>query len=181
MAPSAQTTSSDVQELLKDAELAGEWILDPSRSTVSLKSKSAGIPVNGVFRQVTGTGSVSATGEVTGALVVAAASIDTKSARRDNHLRSADFFDVRNYPDITFTVAGIRPSGPGVTVTGTLNVRDRAKPLTFDGTAAVHCAREVSVDAKVKINRADFGLTWNFLGAVSTNAAVTVRAVFTRR
>jgi len=56
MAPSEQLTALALQELLKDAALAGEWILDPSRSTVSLKSRSMwGLArVNGVFRQVTG-------------------------------------------------------------------------------------------------------------------------------
>src|SRR5262245_26004581 len=121
MAPSEQITAPALQELLKDAVLAGEWILDPSRSTVSLKSRVLGLaPANGVFRQVTGKGTVSPTGEVSGAVTVVAASVHTKNTRRDTHLRSADFFDSDNYPDITFTVEGIRPSGQGVTVTGNL-------------------------------------------------------------
>ena len=134
MAPSGQVTTSGLQELLKDAALAGEWILDPARSTVSLKNRSMWglVPVKGVFRQVTGNG------EVSGAITMAAASIDTKNIRRDTHLHSADFFHGDNYPHITFTADGIRLSGQGVTVTGTLSVRDRARPLTFDGTAAVH-------------------------------------------
>jgi polyisoprenoid-binding protein YceI len=140
MAPSEQLTALALQELLKDAALAGEWILDPSRSTVSLKSRSMwGLArVNGVFRQVTGNGTISPAGEASGAITMAAATIDTKNTRRDTHLRLADFFDSDNYPHITFTADGIRPSGQGVTVTGTLSVRDRARPLTFDGTAAVH-------------------------------------------
>ena len=66
-------------------------------------------------------------------------------------------------------------------MTGTLRVRDRARPLTFDGTAAVLADGEVWLDAQVQINRADFGLTWNLLGLVSMNNTLTVRAVFTRR
>jgi polyisoprenoid-binding protein YceI len=183
MAPSEQITAPAWQELLKGAALVGEWNLDPSRSTVSLKNRSmlGLVPVNGVFRQVTGQGTVSPAGEVSGALTVVAASIDTKNTRRDTHLRSADFFDSDNYPDITFTVAGIRPSGQGVTVTGTLSVRDRARPLTFDGTAAVAGDGEVWLDAEVRINRADFGLTWNLMGLVSMNNTLTIHAVFTRR
>ncbi len=183
MAPSKQTTAPALRELLKDAALAGEWILDPSRSTVSLKTRSVwGLaPVNGVFRQVTGNGTVSPAGEVSGAITVVAASIDTKNTRRDTHLRSADFFDSDNYPDITFTVAGIRPSGQGITVTGTLSVRDRARPLTFGGTTAVHGDGEVWLDAEVRVNRADFGLTWNPMGLVSVKNTLTIHAVFTRR
>jgi len=181
MAPSGQATAPAVQELLKDAALAGEWVLDPSSSTVSVKNKSMWglVPVNGVFRQVTGTGTVSPAGEVSGVITVAAASIDTKNTKRDTHLRSADFFDSDNYPDITFTVASIRPSAQGVSVTGTLRVRGRARPMTFDGTAAVQGTGEVSLDAKVRVSQADFGLTWNRLGAVGTTNTLTIHAVFT--
>lgn len=183
MASSERITGPALQELLEDAALAGEWVLDPSRSTVSLESRSiAGlVRVHGVFRQVTGNGTVSPTGEVSGTLTVVAASVDTKNAKRDAHLRSADFFDSDNNPDITFTVAGIRPSGEGVTVTGTLSVRGRSRPLTFDGTAAVHGDGEVWLDAAVGVNRADFGLTWNRLGLVSNNSTITIHAVFTNR
>jgi len=138
-------------------------------------------PVNGVFHQVTGEGTVSPAGEVSGAVAVAAASIDTKNTRRDTHLRSADFFDSDHYPAITFTVEAIRPSSRGVTVTGTLSVRDRARPLTFDGTAAVHGDGEVWLDAEVRINQTDFGLTWNLMGTVSKNNTLTIHTVFTKR
>jgi polyisoprenoid-binding protein YceI len=183
MAPSDQITGPGARELLKDAALAGEWTLDPSRSTVALKNRSMwGLaPVKGVFRQVAGGGTVSPTGEVSGTLAVATASIDTKNGRRDTHLRSPDFFDSDNYPDITFTAEGIQPSGQGVTVTGTLKVRDRARPLTFDGTVTVHGDSEVWLDAAVVINRADFGVAWNWMGSVSDNNAITIHAVFTRR
>jgi polyisoprenoid-binding protein YceI len=171
-----------VADRVEPEALAGEWILDPSRSTISLKNRSIWglVPVNGVFHQVTGSGTVSPVGEVTGGITVAAASIDTKNAKRDAHLRSADFFDSDNYPDITFAVEGIRPSGQGVTVTGTLRVRGRARPLTFDGTAAVSGAGEVRLDAEVHVNRADFGLTWNRLGSVSMNNTLTIHTVFTK-
>jgi len=182
MAPSEEMAAPGLQQLLKDAELAGDWVLDSSRSTVSLKSKSIFglVPVSGVFRKVTGAGTVSPTGEVSGAVTVAAASVDTKNAKRDNHLRSADFFDSGNYPDITFTVTAIRPADPGVTVTGMLSVRNRTRPLTFDGTAALYGDDEMWLDATVNINQADFGLTWNVLGMVSTNNTITIHAVFSR-
>ena len=54
---------------------------------------------------------------------MAAASVDTKNPRRDKHLRSADFFDVDNHKDITFTAEGATPAGDGVRITGTLTVR----------------------------------------------------------
>lgn len=181
MTSSEQVTAPALQELLEDGALAGEWVLDPSRSTISLKSRGMwGLAtVNGTFRQVTGQGHVSRAGGVSGAVTVVAASIDTKNARRDRHLRSADFFDTDNYPDITFTVDGVRPSGQGVTVTGTLTLRGRTRRLTFDGTVAFHEDGEAWLDAEVRIDQTDFGLTWNLMGTVSTNNLLTVHAVFT--
>ena len=70
-APSGQMTAPVVQALLKDGALAGEWALDPRKSSIRLMSKSIGlIPVNGVFREVSGHGTVSPDGEVSGTLTV---------------------------------------------------------------------------------------------------------------
>jgi polyisoprenoid-binding protein YceI len=180
--PSEQVTAPGLQALLTGRALAGEWVLDPRRSSIRLKSKIIGlVPVTGVFRQVAGNGTVSADGGVSGAVTVAAASIDTKNARRDRHLRSADFFDTGNHPDLTVTVEGIRPSGLGVAVTGALTVRGRTRPLSFDAAVAVHGDGEVWLDAEVHINRADFGLTWNLMGMASMHNTLTIHSVFTRR
>src|SRR5215510_12178431 len=182
-APSGQMTAPALQALLKDGALAGEWVLDPRKSSIRLQSRNIWglIPVNGVFRQVSGNGTVSPTGQVSGTVTVAAASIDTNNTRRDTHLRSADFFDSGNNPDITFTADGIRPSGQGVAVTGALTVRDRTRPLSLDAVASVWGDGEIWLDAEVHINRADFGLTWNLLGTVSMHNTLTIQAVFTRR
>jgi polyisoprenoid-binding protein YceI len=176
-------TASSTQALLDAGALTGEWVLDPGTSSIRLASKSmAGlVRVNGVFREVSGHGTVGPDGQVSGTVTVAAASIDTKNDRRDTHLRSADFFDVGNHPDITFTADGIRPSGQAVTVTGALTVCDRTRLLSFDAAASVRGDGEIWLDAEVRINRADFGLTWNLLGTVSTKNALTIHAVFTRQ
>jgi polyisoprenoid-binding protein YceI len=175
-------TITDAQALLTDAALAGSWTLDPAKSTVGLKSRSMwGLaPVKGAFRQVSGTGTVGKDGAVSGTVTVSAASIDTKLAKRDTHLRSADFFDSANHPDITFAVSEARPSGPGVSVSGTLTVRDRTRPLTFDASVTMAGDGEIWLDARVPVNRADFGLTWNQMGMASMHNTITVHAVFTR-
>jgi polyisoprenoid-binding protein YceI len=182
-APSGQMTAPALRALLEDGILAGEWVLDPRPSTIRLKSRSMGglIRVNGVFREVSGNGTVFPGGELGGTLTVAAASIDTKSVRRDTHLRSADFFDSGNYPDITFTAEAIQPSGQGAAVTGALTVRGRTRPLSFDAAASVRGDGEVWLDAEVIINRADFGLTWNQLGLASMSNTLTIHAIFIRR
>jgi polyisoprenoid-binding protein YceI len=180
---SEQITASALMALLKDGALAGEWVLDPHSSSIRLTSRVMGglIRVNGVFREVSGDCTVSPDGAVTGSLTVAAASIDTKNARRDTHLRSADFLDSDNYPDITFTAGTVRLSGHGVTMAGALTVCGRTQPLSFDATASVRGNGDIWIDAEVIIDRADFGLTWNPMGMASTINALTVHATLARR
>ena len=181
-APSGQSTAPEVRALLADGALAGEWVLDPRESSIRLKSRSMGlIPVNGVFREVSGNGTVSPDGKVSGTVTVAAASIDTKNTRRDTHLRSADFFDSDNHPDITFTADDIQASDQGAMVTGTLTVHGRTRPLAFDVVASAQGDGGIWLDAEVHVNRADFSLTWNRMGKVSMNNTLTIHAVFARR
>ena len=182
MSTSSQLTPSAAQ-VLRDGTAAGTWVLDESRTRVQLKTKSMwGLaPVKGVFRQVGGTGTVSSSGEVTGTVAVAAASVDTKNKKRDDHLRSADFFDVANHPDITFTVDQVRPSGTGVTVSGQLGVRGRTRPASFDARVSYLSGDEAHLDGELLVNRADFGLTWSPMGMASLNNTITIHAVFTRQ
>jgi polyisoprenoid-binding protein YceI len=182
MAPAGQVTASALQTMLKDAAFTGSWTLDASRSAIGLRSKSMwGLaPVKGTFREVAGHGTVAADGQVSGTVTVAAASVDTKIAKRDTHLRSADFFDSDNHPHITFSVDGITPSRQGVTVTGALTVRDRTRPVTFDATVSAADRDEVWIDAEIRVNRADFGLTWSPMRMASMRNTITVHAVFTR-
>ncbi len=181
-APSGQATAPAAQALLRDGVLAGEWVLDPRKSSIRLKSRVMGlIPVHGVFREVRGNGTISPGGAVSGSLTVLAASIDTNNTRRDTHLRSADFFDCGSKPDITFAADGARPADQGIAVTGALTVRGRTRPLSFGAAASVLGDGEVWLDAEVRINRADFGLSWNRLGMVPVNNTVAIHAVFSRR
>jgi polyisoprenoid-binding protein YceI len=182
MAPSGNLTASALQSMLDEAKLAGDWTLDPSRSTVALRSKSVWglVAVKGVFRDVTGAGTISASGEVSGTITVAAASVDTKVAKRDTHLRSADFFDSDNHPSIVFRVDQVQPAATGVKVSGTLTVRGQTRPLTFDAAVSVPEDGELWLDADVHVNRSDFGLNWNQLGMSSVHNTITIHAVFTR-
>ena len=182
MTPSEQLTSPALQAVLQDGRLAGSWTLDPARSEVRLQSRHTWglLPVRGVFRQVTGNGTVTAAGQVSGTLTIAAGSIDTKNNRRDKDLRSAKVFDAANHPDITYTVDGMQPASGGARVSGSLTVRGRTRPLSFDAKVSA-AAGEVRLDAEVPVNRADFGLTYSPLRMASLNNTITVHAVFTRK
>jgi polyisoprenoid-binding protein YceI len=169
--------------VLSKARLGGAWALEPGQSDIRLRATSFWglVAVKGRFTGITGNGAVSHDGQVSGSLRVAAASIDTKNAKRDKHLRSPDFFDVDNYPEITLAVDGVELSGPAVCITGTLTVRGRTRPVTIDAVASVQSESEIQVDAAVHINRADFGMTWNWHQSMSMDNTITVHAVFARR
>jgi polyisoprenoid-binding protein YceI len=182
MTTPTEQTQAALRARLTDGTLAGHWALDPARSTATLRSKSMwGLaPVKGVFRDLEGDGTVSAAGEVTGRIAVAAGSVATKNTKRDTHLRAADFFLAEKYPAITFSVGAIVPADQGVTVSGTLTVRDVSRPLSFPATVALAGDGEVVLDAAVPVDRSQFGLTWNQLGMASMHSTITIHAVFTK-
>ncbi|MFD1361553.1 YceI family protein [Lentibacillus salinarum] len=95
-------------------------------------------------------------------------SIDTKNSGRDDHLRSADFFDVENHPKATFVATDIKKkSGNNYDVTGDLTMIGTTKPVTFDVVAEGQSKDPMSgnmvagFSGETTINRKDFGLTWN--------------------
>jgi polyisoprenoid-binding protein YceI len=182
-ATSERTTAPALLALLEEGASAGAWIMEPHRSSVRLKAWHLGSlgQVNGVFHDLSGHVTISPGGEVTGTVTVAAASIDTNNARRDTHLRSKAFLDSDNYPDITYTVDRMELSDHSVVLAGTATVRDCARPLSINASASVHGDGEISLDAEMAINRADFGLTWNVLGIPSMNVILSIHAVLTWR
>jgi polyisoprenoid-binding protein YceI len=182
MASAGQLTSSALQALLQGGTLAGSWTLDPARSQVLLTTRHTWglLPLHGVFRQVSGNGTVTPDGEVSGVVTVAAGSVDTKNSQRDRHLRSADFFDIAAHPDLTFTVDGASPADDRVRVTGSLTVRGTTRPAPFEATVT-SADGEVWLDGELRVDRSDYGLTWNFLGIASMHSTIAVHAVFTRQ
>jgi len=94
------------------------------------------------------------------------ASIDTNEKDRDAHLRSADFFDVENHPEITFKSTKVGGNGKQLQVTGPLTIRGVTKemtlPVTFLGYAKDPWGNQrAGFETEITINRKDFGLQWN--------------------
>jgi len=94
------------------------------------------------------------------------ASIDTGQAMRDNHLRSADFFDAEKFPVIDFVSTRIEPGGDGYAIHGDLTIRGVTRPIVLEAEYAgtvpnMKGGRSAGFSARTKINREDFGLTWN--------------------
>ena len=161
----------------------GLWQLDRTASTVALKHKTMWglVTVKGVFSGVTGSGEVGADGTATGVLSVNAASVDTKNAKRDVHLRSADFLDTDNHPEITYAVRMAELRGnDSVHVTGQLTVRGISRPHSFTADLADASADAVTLNAEFVIDRKDFGLDWTQLGMMKDQTTITATLRFAR-
>jgi polyisoprenoid-binding protein YceI len=157
--------------------LTGAWVLDPSRSTVVFHTKAMWVlKVTGTAKVLSGQGNVTADGAVSGTLVVDAASIDTKTAKRDVHLRTADFFEVDKYPTFTYTATGAHQTDAGVQISGTLSLHGQTHPLDL----LAHVSTEgdaVTVTSEVAIDRSTWGLNWTKMGA-SVHNRVEITAYF---
>ena len=182
MTTPTRPTPAALRARLADGSLAGDWTLDPARSTAALRSKNMwGLAsVKGVFRELEGSGTISPAGEITGELALRTGALDTRNSKRDTHLRSANFFLSEQYPAITFSVGTIVPADDGVAVSGTLTVRDVSRPLSFPARVTLAGDNELMLDAAVQVDRSEFGLTWNRLRMVSMDNTITLHAVFTR-
>jgi polyisoprenoid-binding protein YceI len=178
-----QHISTALQTQLANRSLAGSWTLDPGRSTARLRARHMwGLaPVNGYFRVLTGDGTVSPAGDITGRLALATESVDTKNRQRDAHLRGADFLLSKKYPEITFSLETLAPAEHDVMISGTLTVRDTSRRISFPATVTLAGEGEAAIDATVEVDRSDFGMTVNHLGGmVKMKCSVTMHAVFTK-
>ncbi|MXM66387.1 YceI family protein [Streptomyces sp. HUCO-GS316] len=160
----------------------GLWQLDPTASTVALRHRTMWgmVTVKGAFAAVGGQGEVRADGSAAGTLTLDVASLDTGNTKRDTHLRSADFFDAGNHPQITFAARSAELRGDTVHAVGQLTVRGISRPLSLTARLAGAEADALTLDAEFTVDRAEFGMGWNQLGMIRglTTIATTLR--FTR-
>lgn len=150
--------------------LKGDYAIDPAHSTLEFVTRHAMITkVRGSFDDFTASthidGSDPAASHVE--VQIQAGSVDTRSADRDAHLKSADFFDVEKYPTLKFVSRKVDFDGEDtVQITGDFTIRDVTKPLTipfeFSGAATDPFGNErIGFSGAVDVNRKDWGLTWN--------------------
>lgn len=148
---------------------AVEWKFDASHTNVGFSIPHLKVStVKGRFNEVSAKVSLD-DADLTKSEVsvdINAASIDTGDAKRDEHLKGPDFFDVKKFPKLTFKSTKLVKAGPSYKLTGNLTIRDVTKPVTLDATLSAPVktpwgthARAVTVTGKV--NRTDSGLKWN--------------------
>lgn len=147
-----------------------KWAVDASHSSIDFSVKHMMIAkVKGSFQNFNASIEADPTDLTTATIEfnVDLASVDTKNADRDNHLRSADFFDVENHPSMTFKSASISKTDDGeYDVTGDLTIHGTTKQETFkvvfEGQGKDPWGNEkVGFSAEGSINRSDYGLVWN--------------------
>lgn len=150
-------------------ELTGTYVIDPVHSSLSFVARHAMVAkVRGSFGRFEGQAVVDAANPATTELKVSidAASIDTRNADRDAHLRSADFFNVDEHPTWTFVGTSFAISGDVVEVTGDLTIAGTTRsitiPLEYQGAAKDPFGNtRAGFEGSTEILRSDFGLTWN--------------------
>jgi polyisoprenoid-binding protein YceI len=145
------------------------WAIDPTHSSVEFAVRHLMIStVKGRFADVQGIVKLAPDNLESAELdvTIGAASIDTRMAQRDDHLRSADFFDVEQFPVLTFKSRRVAVQGDQVTLTGDLTIRGVTREVALAVTAQglqndPWGGRRAGFEATGKIKRSDFGLTWN--------------------
>jgi polyisoprenoid-binding protein YceI len=163
------TPTIPVDEKAMKAAETGAYSFDKAHSFIGFKVKHMGlIEVPGFFRDFTGTvnydsanptkSSVEFTAKVT--------SVDTGVAGRDRHLRTADFFDVEKFPDLTFKSTKVEKKGKGWIVSGDLTMRGVTKPVSipFEITGFVpggeRSGAKIGIAGETTLNRRDFGVNY---------------------
>jgi polyisoprenoid-binding protein YceI len=174
---------STVTALLSRPESVGVWNLVPQRSVVGFKTKTMWglVPVKGRFGEFGGDGQITETATVFGRLDIKAASLNTKLRKRDADLRSAAFFDVEKYPDISIVVTGA-DAGEDDTVDlrTDLTVKETTAPLPLRAKVAVLDDGAVRVTTQTTIDRTQFGVDGNMLGMVGDKTTLSADLVFSR-
>jgi polyisoprenoid-binding protein YceI len=150
--------------------VTGTYAIDPSHSRIGFVARHAMVTkVRGSFNEFEGQGYFDAENPANSKvqLTIKAASIDTRNADRDGHLRSNDFFDMETYPEINFVSTQVEQvDDETYRVTGDLTIKGVTKPVTVDfeytGAATDPFGNQrIGLEGKTVVNRKDWGISWN--------------------
>lgn len=162
------------------------WNIDAAHTRANFSARHLMVTtVRGAFDQVSGTVEFDPANPAAASVdaTIVASSINSGVGDRDNHLRSADFLDVENFPTLTFKSTSVKPTGDNTAdITGDLTIRGTTRPITLKAeflgaTAGMGGDHRAGFEASTKINREDFGLTWNVgleAGGVLVGKDVTI-------
>jgi polyisoprenoid-binding protein YceI len=150
-------------------DIAGDYTIDPAHTRLGFSARHAMVAtVRGQFTDFTGTAHVDTANPASSKVEVSivANSISTGQQQRDDHLRSGDFFESEQYPDITFTSTDVTRDGDEWTITGDLTIKGVTKsvavPFEFTGSAQDPFGNtRIGFEGAATIKRSDWGMTFN--------------------
>src|SRR5699024_2388416 len=159
----------ELSPMTENPGITGHWDIDPSHSRLGFSTRHAMVSrVRGAFNDVSGFADIAEDlADSKAEVIIQTASVDTRSEGRDEHLRSADFFDVETYPEIRFVSSAIDEVDEGsFIVTGELTIRDMTKtmsiPLELIGVDSDPDGNlRAGLEGSRRIDRKDWGVTWN--------------------
>lgn len=181
------TITTIIALALPSLVFASTWVIDPDHSNVGFKVRHLMVSnVHGSFGKYTGT-VVADDNDITKSKVevsIDTSSINTNVQKRDEHLRSADFFDVAKFPTMTFTSTKVTKIGKDkLKVTGNLTLHGVTRQVVLDVKGISRESKDLygnirrGATATTTINRKDFGLTWNKVletGGIAVGEEVTI-------
>ena len=150
-------------------DITGDYTIDPAHTRLGFSARHAMVAtVRGQFTEFTGTAHVDTADPASSKVEVSivANSINTGQQQRDDHLRSGDFFESEQYPDITFSSTDVSRDGDDWTITGDLTIKgvthSIAVPFEFTGSAQDPFGNtRIGFEGAATLNRKDWGLSWN--------------------
>jgi polyisoprenoid-binding protein YceI len=150
--------------LASPLQAADTWVIDKNHSSAQFQVRHFVSKVGGRFGDFAGTIVADAAKPEASSVefTIKTASIDTDQEARDKHLRSADFFDVEKYPEITFKSSKVAPKGNNqFDVSGTLTLHGVAKEITLPVTYLGSMGDKAGFETQITLNRKDYGILWN--------------------
>jgi polyisoprenoid-binding protein YceI len=155
------------------------WRIDPARSRVEFEAGTlwGRATVKGRFGRYDG--SLDLRREQAIELTIEAASLDTENKLRDKHLRSGDFFDVANHPEIRFVSDSATLDGERLRVRGRLHAAGKSIPLKLDATLR-RLGDELEVDGTTQADHRELGMSHGMLGMIPTPSKLRVRGRLVR-
>jgi polyisoprenoid-binding protein YceI len=158
---------------------AGAWRLDPARSSVEFHVRHfyGLMTVKGHFDRYEGTLDLRA--QPVAQLTIDASSLDTKQRKRDEHLRSADFFDVEHHPEVRFVSKTVVAEGDKLKLRGELQAAGKAVELELDATLRP-VDGEFEIEAATHADHRELGMTWSPLGILRAPSKLIVRGRLVR-
>ena len=162
------TTDFDTPTTVLD-DISGDYTIDPAHTRLGFSARHAMVAtVRGSFKEFTGTAHVDTANPADSKVEISivANSIDTGQQQRDDHLRSGDFFESEQYPDITFTSTDVSRDGDDWTITGDLTIKgvthSVAVPFEFTGSAQdPYGNTRIGFEGAATIKRSDWGMSFN--------------------